>query len=109
MFGNFEIDVAVNDPLASRGEATVAAKPVEVSQVYRFEQCIRELWVPKRRRHGKSVEESDIEKVAGSKVRRLVKYLGHDDMRKVTREHLEAYFDTQFADATIGTIRDHII
>jgi integrase len=80
-----------------------------VFQVYRFEQCVRELWVPRRKRAGKSNSEATIEKLVGSKIRRLVGYLGTDDMRPVTRDQLERYFDTQFDGAAIGTIRDHII
>jgi len=81
----------------------------EVSKVYPFEQCIRELWVAKRRRAGKSTSEASIEKLVGSKIRRLIDYVGLDDMRPVTRDQLERYFDTQFDGAAIGTIRDHII
>lgn len=76
---------------------------------YSFEQCIHELWVPKRRRAGKSVSEKIIERLVGSKIRKLTSWLGHDDMRRVTRDKLETYFDTQFPGAAIGTIRDHII
>lgn len=59
------------------------------SQVYTFETCIRELWVWKRKRAGKSVSEKTIEKLVGSKVKRLVAYLRHDDMSRVSRDDLE--------------------
>ena len=85
------------------------ANPANATQVYGFEKCIRELWVPRRRRAGKSISEATIAKLVGSKVRRLVAHLGHDDMRTVMREDLEPYFDMKFEGATVGTIRDHII
>jgi len=118
LYGERRIELPADHPALVNGTdpANVLAlvrsdrtKPADGAQVYRFEQCIRELWVPKRKRAGKSSSEAIIAKLAGSKVRRLVAWLGHDDMRLVTRDQLESYFDTQFQGAAVGTIRDHII
>jgi hypothetical protein len=66
------------------------------TRVYTFDTCIEELWVPKRRRAGKPVDETTVERLMHTKVRRIVKHLGHNDMGKVTREDLETYFDQTF-------------
>jgi hypothetical protein len=76
---------------------------------YTFNQCIDELWIPKRRRDGKSVAEKTVAKLVRSKTDRLVAHLGHDDMNRITRNALEGYFDSEFTDAALGTLRDHIL
>lgn len=89
------LGVPVNLPLAPK--------------VYTFSQAIDDLWIPNRRRLGKATDDATVNRLMRSKMARLIAYLGHDNMAKVTRDDLETYFDTKFPGAAVGTLRDHII
>jgi len=92
--------------------ATRLGASVDIStepKVYAFQTCIDKLWVPKRRRAGKPVDEKTVDRLVGTKVRRLTAHLGHDDMSRVTRDDLETYFDQTFTGKAVATVRDHII
>jgi hypothetical protein len=101
--------IDINGNVVARGlPFNEHAPPVPLanaSPVVRHARAI-DLWEARRRRDGKP-NSAAIRGKLESKIDRLIRHLGHDDMARVKAKDLEAYFD-KFTEAP-GTIRDHII